>query len=57
MLRASSPLVPPMRTPATVPVPSVAMARPVSSRSVVVLPAPLGPRKPKTLPLGTVRSR
>ena len=36
---------------------SVAVARPVSRRRVVVLPAPLGPRKPKMLPLGTVRFR
>ena len=57
MLRASSPPVPPIRTPATVPVPAVAVASPARRRRVVVLPAPLGPRKPKTLPLGTVRFR
>ena len=37
--------------------PLVAAARPSSMRIVVVLPEPLGPRKPKTEPLGTVRSR
>ena len=43
-------------TPATLALPLVGRPRPVSRRSVVVLPAPFGPRKPKTEPLGTVRS-
>ena len=30
-------------------------SRPVSSRMVVVLPAPFGPRKPYTTPVGTDR--
>lgn len=31
-------------------VPEVALSRPIRMRSVVDLPAPLGPRKPVTLP-------
>ena len=56
MRRASS--SPPLATgtPATMALPLVGRPRPVRSRSVVVLPAPFGPRKPKTEPLGTVRS-
>src|SRR3954471_3735096 len=37
--------------------PSLARARPSSIRMVVVLPEPLGPRKPCTPPRGTARSR
>ena len=37
--------------------PAVGRASPVRSRSVVVLPAPLGPSRPKTDPAGTSRSR
>src|SRR5271170_2154000 len=37
-------------------VPALALVRPSSVRIIVVLPAPLGPRKPKALPLGTCRS-
>src|SRR4051794_942054 len=43
--------------PATLADPEEGRARPVSRRSVVVLPAPFGPRKPNTLPLGTVSAR
>ena len=35
--------------------PEVGGIRPVSMRMVVVLPAPLGPRKPKKEPRGTLR--
>jgi len=37
-------------TPATVAVPAVGLSSVVSIRSVVVLPAPLGPRKPTSSP-------
>ena len=37
--------------------PPVGLARPVMSRSVVVLPAPFGPSNPKIDPAGTSRSR
>ncbi|RDL09347.1 hypothetical protein DER30_2756 [Streptomyces sp. HB202] len=43
--------------PSTSAVPDVGSMRPISIRIVVVFPEPLGPRKPKTLPAGTVRSR
>ncbi len=42
-----------MSKPATRPVPEVGASRPVSILIVVVLPAPLGPRKPKISPSGT----
>src|SRR6476620_2485857 len=42
--------------PATVAVPAVGRSSVVSIRSVVVLPAPLGPRKPTTSPSATSRS-
>src|SRR5215472_5221134 len=42
--------------PATVAVPAVGWSRVVSIRSVVVLPAPFGPRKPTISPSLTVRS-
>ena len=42
--------------PATVAVPAVGRSRVVSIRRVVVLPAPLGPRKPTTSPSSTSRS-
>ena len=42
---------PPMRT-----VPAVGRRIPAIMRSVVVLPAPFGPRKPNSSPLGTSRS-
>src|SRR5882757_8455587 len=37
--------------------PSVGVSRPSAARSVVVLPAPLGPRKPVTWPGSTVKLR
>src|SRR5438270_738593 len=39
--------------PSTVAVPEVAVRKPARMRMVVVLPAPLGPRKPTTRPRGT----
>src|SRR5215203_7004459 len=42
--------------PATVAVPAVGSSRVVSMRSVVVLPAPFGPRKPTISPASTSRS-
>src|SRR5262249_15542769 len=42
--------------PATVAVPAVGLSSVVSMRSVVVLPAPFGPRKPTISPSSTVRS-
>ena len=42
--------------PATVAVPEVGASRVASIRSVVVLPAPFGPRKPKISPVPTSRS-
>src|SRR5256886_16764133 len=42
--------------PATVAVPAVGLSSVVSMRSVVVLPAPFGPRKPTISPSPTVRS-
>src|SRR5437879_1896575 len=41
--------------PATVASPSVMSARPVSNLIIVVLPAPFGPRRPKTVPEATFR--
>ena len=38
-------------------VPEVGGARPISILIVVVLPAPLGPRKPKKQPRGTLKVR
>ncbi|CAM5307731.1 hypothetical protein SVIOM342S_03211 [Streptomyces violaceorubidus] len=46
-----------MGRPRTRTLPEVGSIRPISMRMVVVLPEPFGPRKPKTLPAGTVRSR
>ena len=43
--------------PAMVAVPPVGVTRPSSIRSVVVLPAPLGPRNPVTLPCSTSKLR
>ena len=43
----------PAGAPSTVAVPDVGRARPSRSFTAVVLPAPLGPRKPKTSPRGT----
>ena len=43
--------------PSTVAVPSVGRMRPSSARSVVVLPAPLGPRKPTSRPGSTLKLR
>ena len=37
--------------------PSVAAVSPSRIRSVVVLPAPFGPRKPQTLPAGTLEAQ
>ena len=45
-----------MSTPATRIVPEVGLRMPAIIRSVVVFPAPLGPRKPKSSPRGTIRS-
>ena len=42
-----------MSCPATMAVPLVGTERPISMRMVVVFPAPLGPRNPKTSPLLT----
>ncbi len=39
--------------PATVPAPELGWSSPHSMRMVVVLPAPLGPRKPNTSPRPT----
>src|SRR5438477_11904696 len=39
--------------PATIAVPTVGGKKQVRTRMVVVLPAPLGPRKPTICPLGT----
>src|SRR5438445_13686603 len=41
--------------PATVASPSVMSVRPVSNLIIVVLPAPFGPRRPKTVPDATFR--
>ena len=46
----------PTSTPATDALPAVGRASPVRIRSVVVLPAPFGPSRPKTDPAGTSRS-
>src|SRR5208337_382425 len=45
----------PTSCPATTARPDVGLSRPHSMRMVVDLPAPLGPRKPKTSPLGISR--
>jgi len=37
--------------------PALGVTRPKSMRSVVVLPAPLGPKNPTTCPESTVKSR
>ena len=44
----------PILAPKTRPWPAVGRDRPRSSFTAVVLPAPFGPRKPKTSPRGTV---
>src|SRR5579864_3498530 len=46
-----------MSRPRTLTAPLVGAIRPIIIRIVVVLPEPLGPRKPKTLPRGTARSK
>ena len=43
-------------TPATVARPLSGFSSVVSTRTVVVLPAPLGPSSPSTVPFATVRS-
>ena len=43
--------------PAIRTVPAVGCRMPAIMRMVVVLPAPFGPRKPKSSPAGTTRSR
>ena len=45
-----------MSMPSTVAVPSSGSSRVVSTRTVVVLPAPLGPSSPSTVPCSTDRS-
>ena len=47
----------PSGAPSTVPLPDVGATRPSSSFSDVVLPAPFGPKKPKTSPRGTARDK
>ncbi len=42
--------------PATMALPAVGRSRVVSMRTVVLLPAPFGPRKPKISPWATSRS-
>src|SRR3954452_20022390 len=44
-------------TPATIALPAVGDRSPVRRRMVVVLPAPLGPRKPKMSPSSTTKER
>ena len=46
-----------MAVPWTVAVPAVGFTSPSSIRSVVVFPAPFGPRKPTTRPSSTVNDR
>jgi hypothetical protein len=52
--RIASPLAAVRGRPATIAVPEVGAMRVPKARTVVVLPAPLGPRKPKTSPYPTV---
>src|SRR5258708_12918491 len=47
----------PSGRPSSQPWPEVGLRRPSSSLTAVVLPAPLGPRKPNTSPRGTVIER
>src|SRR5881275_2365764 len=47
----------PSGRPSSQPCPDVGFRRPSSSLTAVVLPAPLGPRKPNTSPRGTVMVR
>src|SRR5690349_11631710 len=47
----------PSDAPRTQPSPPVGLANPSRSFTAVVLPAPFGPRKPKTSPCGTVMGR
>src|SRR6058998_233192 len=54
MRRAASTFSVAISYPATVTRPVVAAVRPAISRMVVVLPAPLGPRKPTISPRSTV---
>jgi hypothetical protein len=53
--RISVPLSGVRGTPATTAVPEVGAIRVPSVRTVVVLPAPLGPRKPNTSPEAMVK--
>ena len=46
-----------MSQPATVTRPDEAVVKPATIRMVVVLPAPLGPRKPTISPFPTVNDR
>ena len=55
-LRMLTTLLRPTAGTATVAEPAVGRSSVVSIRSVVVLPAPLGPRKPTTSPSSTLRS-
>src|SRR3984957_5448320 len=56
MLRRTASLSPPASWPATKARPDVALASVHKILIVVVLPAPLGPRKPKVSPLVTAKS-
>ena len=47
----------PSGAPSTVPLPDVGATRPSNNFSDVVLPAPFGPKKPKTSPRGTARDK
>src|SRR5687767_14030262 len=57
MHRAASTFWTAMSYPATVTRPAVAALNPAIKRMVVVLPAPLGPRKPTISPAATVNDR
>ena len=57
MRRAASTFWVAMSKPATVTRPDVAVVKPAIMRIVVVLPAPLGPRKPTISPRSTVNER
>ena len=53
-MRASTGAPATMGAPNAVIVPAVGRMRPMSMRSTVVLPAPLGPSSPSTMPRSTV---
>ena len=55
--RISTPLAGQRAKPATVAEPELGAMSVPSMRTVVVLPAPLGPRKPNTSPLATLSDR